>query len=135
MNERYNLSGWLRDVRSCLDSPDDRGLTMLTQLKDLLEEVVDGGDECIDDGPDADELEPEDADDDVVMRQPGVGVRARAERRRLGAGRQGNVGGSAPVADVLPRDVPEARKRSTGRSTPVARAKPAVKKGGSRGKK
>jgi len=131
-NKYFNLAGWLRDVRAVLNSGDDLAQTYHQQLIDLLEEVTDGpGDEgdLGDDVADAEDMEPEDADDDVVVQRPRIGSRARALGARPPARSLRPLGGTARVEDPVPRDVQEEGKRSRSRTAPVAGAGKRVKRG------
>jgi len=135
-NQYYNLMGWLRDVRGVLGGHDERSESYRVQLLDIVEELtvavgIDGFeyDDVRDDESVSEELEPPDADDDLVVQRPGVGRRARAERRLVGPSRVDKVGGSAGMADEVPRDVPAEGKRRRGRAAPVARARGGVSRG------
>lgn len=125
-NEYYNLAGWLRDVRAVLTNGDDRALTYRAHLYDLVAELVPpeaygGDDESV-----PDELEPEDADDDVAGVGPGDSGIAGSHGLRPGTGRTVAVGRSAGMADVLPRNLRAEERAAAGHAAAVARAREAV---------
>jgi len=138
MNAYHNLAGWLRDLRAVLN---DRASYQLAdsyywQLADLLTEMFDDiGDanegDIGDDEPDADDLESTDADVDVVVQRARDSGDAGSVHRRSRTRSVRKVGGSAGMADTLPRDVQA--KRSRGRSGPAPLA--GARKGVTRGKK
>jgi len=138
MNAYHNLAGWLRDLRAVLN---DRASYQLAdsyywQLADLLTEMFDDiGDanegDIGDDEPDADDLESTDADVDVVVQRARDSGDAGSVHRRPRTRSVRKVGGSAGVADTLPRDVQTKRSRSRSRPAPLAGAR----KGVTRGKK
>jgi len=125
-NEYYNLAGWLRDVRAVLNNGDDRALTYRAHLYDLFAELVPleaygGDDESV-----PDELESEDADDDVVSTGPRDGSNPRKVGLRPGTERQAPVGRAPRMDNVLPRDVRAEERAAASHALAVARARQAV---------
>lgn len=126
-NEYYNLQGWLRDVRAVLTDGNDRALTYRQHLYDLVAELVPleaygGDDESV-----SDELESEDADDDLDDLGQGDGSLAGADRMRHRSGRQTPLGRTPRMADMLPRDLHQQEGTAAGDAPAVARARPVVR--------
>jgi len=119
VNAYHNLAGWLRDVRSVLGDRTELADSYYWQLRDLLEEVL----ELVgDDVSDSDALEPEDADDDVVVQRPRDSGDAGAQRGGARARRQHPLGGAARMANLLPRDVQEEGRQRRSRTAALAAA-------------
>jgi len=133
VNAYHNLSGWLRDVRACLDDlrDSDRAGTNLAMLNDLLQEVMEMFDDyrSDDDEPEADELVGEDAYDDVDVPGPRDSGGPGTVRRRDAPRRVVPVGRLTSVGDVLPRNLPEEGGSGRSDAARVARTKKGVKRG------
>lgn len=118
-NAYYNLAGWLRDVRACLNGTDDLGRTYRAQLEDLLDEL--GGDEST-----SDELESEDADADLDSAGPGDSGDAGPVSSGPGSRSQAPLGGPAWMADLLSRVMRLEAGQPASDAPAVARARPVV---------
>lgn len=120
-NAYHNLGGWLRDVRSVLGDRTELADSYYWQLRDLLEEALQLC-ERRDDVTVAEDLEPTDDDMELADEQPGGRVQDGAPRGRPRESSASALGGSARMADALPRHVQAARERGEGWTPPVARA-------------
>jgi len=137
MNAYHNLAGWLRDLRAVLNDRASYDLadSYYWQLADLLSEMLDDVErntEVFGDGldeSDAEELEPSDDDVDVVDERPRDSGNAGSVHRRSRTRSVRKVGGSAGMADTLPRDVQAKGSRSRSRPAPVAGAGKRVTRG------
>jgi len=137
MNAYHNLAGWLRDLRAVLNDRASYDLadSYYWQLCDLLTEMLDDL-ECNDaieglgpDESDADDLESTDADVDVVVQRSRDSGDAGSVHRRSRTRSVRKVGGSAGMADTLPRDVQASGRSRRGRAAPVAGAGKRVTRG------
>jgi len=139
MNAYHNLAGWLRDLRAVLNDRASYDLadSYYWQLADLLTEMLDDVERNTEvfghglDESDADDLESTDADVDVAVRRTRDGGEPGSVHRRSRTRSVRKVGGSAGMADTLPRDVQAKGSRRRGGPAPLAGAR----KGVTRGKK
>lgn len=129
-NAYHNLAGWLRDVRSIYGDRNDLADSYYWTLHDLIVElfpalaVVDGDDESA-----AEELESADDDDDVEDFGPGDSSLPGPNGGGARARREHPLGGSARMADAVPRESRgEARNRTAGDPADVARPGCGVKR-------